>query len=683
MNGDKVKQDMSDAARVKAEKEQIALAFSLADMFKPVVIDATTLTLPEPVISDQSHEESTQEQQPDSSPAINSPKEATDGKSAAKGGEESAVQAFARQHNTLPVGIRPEGLPEGRFKTQLMRLPQVVQDAVVAVLIEQKTPVIDLECMHIDENGQIVYSCFHPEIEPQQAQAVSIPEEFYEMEAAASGFTNSVPISSPPAFSSPAGATNYIFIDVNGAVISNTAWTTAWSTNTLHAKPLDTDGDTNTFSPAEQEMIKRIWSQVSEDYSGFNVNVTTVVPPNFPLNNRVAHALVTKSVDAFGTDMPYKGAGGVAYIGVFGRSDFAKKYSPAFVYYDSLGTNAGNISEATAHEIGHNMGLSHDGKVATTTSALTYYSGHGTGLTSWGTIMGAAYGKNVTQWSKGQYYGANNFEDDLSIISGKLGYAADDVSDSVRGILPSEFNGMFQQPGDTDTWELTTGGRLAVTVRPTNLKSGASGDTAGGNSDIKVTIYNMDMTPYRTFDNPADVLEAFDIALPAGKYILQLQPGTTGDPGVNPPTGYTTYGNMGGYTITADTYQVETFGDWAATVPAGKPSAPDEDCDDVGITNLERYAFGIEPGSGNQTANLPKGVVVPEGAGFAITYRSSGKQDVTISVQESSDMINWEDVNIPANTVATSQNADGTASVTVASTKSTPRVFMRVRVSML
>ena len=160
MNGDNIKQDMSDAAMVKAEREQIALTFPLVDMFKPAALDDTTPTPPETVISGQSREEeSTQEHQPDARPATNNPTtttEATDGKSAANGGKESAVQAFARQHNTLPVGIRPEGLPEGRFKTQLMRLPLAVQDAVVAVLIEQKTPVIDLECMHIDENGQIV-----------------------------------------------------------------------------------------------------------------------------------------------------------------------------------------------------------------------------------------------------------------------------------------------------------------------------------------------------------------------------------------------------------------------------------------------------------------------------------------------------------------------------------------------
>ena len=50
---------------------------------------------------------------------------------------------------------------------------------------------------------------------------------------------------------------------------------------------------------------------------------------------------------------------------------------------------------------------------ASTTGALR--RGHGTGALSWGPIMGASYGRNVSQWSRGQYYRATNAEDDLAI----------------------------------------------------------------------------------------------------------------------------------------------------------------------------------------------------------------------------------------------------------------------------
>ncbi len=44
--------------------------------------------------------------------------------------------------------------------------------------------------------------------------------------------------------------------------------------------------------------------------------------------------------------------------------------------------------------------------------------------------MGAAYFTGVTQWSQGEYAGADNAQDDLAVIAGWLGYAADDYSAS-------------------------------------------------------------------------------------------------------------------------------------------------------------------------------------------------------------------------------------------------------------
>ena len=42
--------------------------------------------------------------------------------------------------------------------------------------------------------------------------------------------------------------------------------------------------------------------------------------------------------------------------------------------------------------------------------------------------MGVGYYNNVTQWSKGEYSGATQTQDDLSIISSRLGYRSDDHS---------------------------------------------------------------------------------------------------------------------------------------------------------------------------------------------------------------------------------------------------------------
>lgn len=46
------------------------------------------------------------------------------------------------------------------------------------------------------------------------------------------------------------------------------------------------------------------------------------------------------------------------------------------------------VAETVSHEIGHNMGLSHDGQK----NGDEHYEGFGSGATSWGPIMGAGYG---------------------------------------------------------------------------------------------------------------------------------------------------------------------------------------------------------------------------------------------------------------------------------------------------
>ncbi len=118
--------------------------------------------------------------------------------------------------------------------------------------------------------------------------------------------------------------------------------------------------------------------------------------------------------------------GGVAYIGVF--DDTSNYYKPALVFYDRLG--AGNekyVAEAISHEAGHNMGLHHDGS-----STTSYYQGHGSGATGWAPIMGMGYYQSLVQWSKGEYPGANNKEDDFAVMaSNGLPLRADDHGNSI------------------------------------------------------------------------------------------------------------------------------------------------------------------------------------------------------------------------------------------------------------
>ena len=141
---------------------------------------------------------------------------------------------------------------------------------------------------------------------------------------------------------------------------------------------------------------------MAEDYAPFDIDVTTEPPGT--LTTRTAMALITRSTDANGAANPHNTGGGVAYVNVFGTTSYSR-YRPAWIYHDNLANDESYVAEAASHEIGHNMGLSHDGR----TDGQDYYGGHGSGDTSWGPLMGTGYYRNVSQWSKGGYYLANNY----------------------------------------------------------------------------------------------------------------------------------------------------------------------------------------------------------------------------------------------------------------------------------
>ena len=163
-------------------------------------------------------------------------------------------------------------------------------------------------------------------------------------------------------FHSKPGSSNILFINFSGETVSNTAWNTSLGRTSVAAVPFSTDSDDTTFSDAEQTAIKRIWQRISEDYAPFEIDVTTERPATFTA--RTAHALITRSTDSTGAANPSSTGGGVGYVNVFGGAAYAK-YRPSWIYFNNLSANESYIAEAASHEIGHNLGLSHDGQLIT------------------------------------------------------------------------------------------------------------------------------------------------------------------------------------------------------------------------------------------------------------------------------------------------------------------------------
>ena len=346
------------------------------------------------------------------------------------------------------------------------------------------------------------------------------------------------------------GADHTIYLDFDGHVTQGTTWNSNYGITTINSPPYDIDGNPSVFGATELARIEDVWEIVSEDFIPFDVNVTTEEPGPDALR-KSGSGDTQWGVRVVITDDTFAncGCGGHAYIGSFDDT----QDEPVFVYNSSLT----GVAEASSHEVGHAMWLSHDG-----TSTATYYSGHGSGNTSWGPLMGASYNRNVTHWSKGEYYDSNNAgsganygngPDDLAIIASLtngngFGYRSDDHGDNaasataldVAGLNVSG-NGIIETTADDDVFSFVTGtGTVQLDI-----------DTVaqGTNLDIRAELRDNNGSLVATSDDGSVLDAGFNISLAGGQYTLHITGTGTGNPHVSSPSGYTEYGSLGRYFI--------------------------------------------------------------------------------------------------------------------------------------
>jgi PKD repeat protein len=222
--------------------------------------------------------------------------------------------------------------------------------------------------------------------------------------------------------------------------------------------------------------------------------------------------------------------GGIGYVGVFNHT--STRYKPAFVMSANL-SGSKNLAEAASHEVGHNLGLDHDGN-----ASGGYYQGHA----DWAPIMGNGYYRSVTQWSKGEYSGANNQQDDLAVIQAHgAPLIADDYgnnagSASVLSGTNISVSGLITTREDIDVFRFTTGtGNVSINLSPAVL---------GANLDIEAKILDASGNVVAT-SNPAGLSASFNQYLGAGTYYLTIDGTGSGDGA----TGYSDYASIGQYSI--------------------------------------------------------------------------------------------------------------------------------------
>ena len=380
------------------------------------------------------------------------------------------------------------------------------------------------------------------------------------------------PLADTFALHSNPGADHVVHLDFDGHVTTGTQWNRAFG-DTIVTPAFSVDADA-AFRDAELEIIQTTWLRISEALLPFDVDVTTEEPPLDRLikdGDGDAQWGVRAVFGGSNSDWYTGGAGGVAYVGSF--NDAAD--TPTFIFEES-GNDSNGFTVAGTHEIGHTLGLSHDG-----TGSLPYYSGHGSGATSWGSIMGVSYSRSVIQWSRGEYEGANNQEDDLAVITSQNGfdYREDDFGDTVStagaliggrrvGDLTAVSEaGVIARNDDFDVFAFTTtGGRLTLSVDVAGV---------GATLDVVAEIYGSDgVLIARSADN--DRLDAeFDVVLDGGDYLLVVTGGgREGDGGED--QGYTDYGSLGSYRIAGfATNFVDPEGPDGPDDPDG-PDGPDD-----------------------------------------------------------------------------------------------------------
>ena len=254
----------------------------------------------------------------------------------------------------------------------------------------------------------------------------------------------------------------------------------------------------------------------------------------------------------------------------------------------SSDNQAKGIAETVSHEVGHNLNLEHDGD-----SQSGYHPGHD----SWAPIMGNSDYEPISQWSKGDYAGADNRQDDFAVITGAgLSLRSDEAGNSIATAAsgPPSGTAYITARNDEDYFAL---GECSGTVQVD-----AVGAADGANLDIELRLYRADGTQV-AIANPVSAKVDANVAsglsatistpVTAGSYVVAVD-------GVGRGTwnnGYDDYASVGAYTLDSSGC------DGAPTDPVPDPD-PDPDPDPVvpGIPVLTSVVGG--PRGGAVTASL-------------------------------------------------------------------------------
>lgn len=432
----------------------------------------------------------------------------------------------------------------------------------------------------------------------------------------------------------------------------------------------------NTPKHLSSKEMYEVWQGTATGYCPFDVNVTTSVDVYNAAS--VNNSCIADFLDVDGRSY--------AYLNSFGSN------TPSVIYKDPSGRG---YALTVVHEVGHQYGLKHDGGQP----GGEYYEG--IAEYDWNSYMGNFWFTDFNQWSKGEYTGANNQQDDLADISEETPFRTDDnggskalVFDQGQSTLSIDNNiGLIERNTDEDvfTFDISSIGLASFKIETieylTMLDIDARIEDPNGNV---IASSNVQKDRYAEFKDVA-------LSLP-GTYKLIIKGGAEGTPN----WGFSNYGSLGVYGISGEvtgsisngglTVSIVQFNPFPSVCEELEPSIEVLNAGDKSINSVE-LMYSIDGGQGilvqktglnlisGSSANLTLPTISQKGIGIeytvtitkvngasvsssplttrALTYSLGTGIEMELSIPESvADQFNWN-IKDDNNTMVSDPNSVG------------------------
>jgi hypothetical protein len=309
-----------------------------------------------------------------------------------------------------------------------------------------------------------------------------------------------------PVLDSQPNASQTLFLDFDGA--PDFDWTDNFG-NVVHAHgagandadipAFSIDNDAANFSDNEHEAIYDLWRYVSEKFSAFDINVTTV-DPGVLVENQAARVII----GGMDSDWNNRNQGGCASVGGFSRTD---RDNTSFVFSrDAISLPASTLEdrdfrylgEAITHEAAHTLVVDHQRHITDPdTIPVTiddYYNGDGTFspiMGQAGTIVNDIPAIKSIWWRTGMY-GQDSPDadvDELDALTAVVGNRPDDHPyPSSLTLLDDDGQGRFSESGVIGRGNDTDGFRFFASS--TTASFTVNNNTTGGMLTPRVELRN-------------------------------------------------------------------------------------------------------------------------------------------------------------------------------------------------